>query len=449
MNKNYTKLVAVLAAIMVSASFAQNPIVPHFTDSSIAIVLPKDGIVRPQIRDGMITILYGNLQLAYVNAKGEYVFGTDFPISIGNSMYNSGLFSGGAVLVYTKEKPDDFTMSPTILYPDGKYRYLPTKDFLTVSQFENGVALAQRGTMMSSRQIFIDKNGKEIFPALVTTQKGSFGDTKIYPLRENRRVYYDAQLQKYGYADEKGNIAIKPQYEKAADFSDGLAAVQVEAGNVKKWGYIDKTGKLVVPATYVLRPGKFSEGVAAVRIGDADYDYESSFIDKTGKRLIENKKWAMNGFHGGFAWVRKEVCDKLVVIDREFNDVKDITATFTEYSSPDVCSFSMQIEGAEDWGFEFENGEVAAHSAGVGSGDIYTPNGDRILRMADSKGRNIHLSSQTEGGLYFAKVNFEKDSRFGGENYYAPVFVNAKGEIVYYFKEGKEGYEGKKPVLVK
>jgi hypothetical protein len=92
---------------------------------------------------------------------------------------------------------------------------------------------------------------------------------------------------------------------------------------------------------------------------------------------------------------------------------------------------------------------VAASTNGPVGGDIYTPNGDRVLRMADSKGGHIMLSSQTEGGLYFAQVRFWDESRFSEKDHTAPVFVNAQGEIVYYFKEGKEGYEGKKPVLVK
>lgn len=51
---------------------------------------------------------------------------------------------------------------------------------------------------------------------------------------------------KWGYLDLAGNIVIQPEYERATDFSEGLAAVQL-AG---KWGYIDKFGKHVIDFDY-------------------------------------------------------------------------------------------------------------------------------------------------------------------------------------------------------
>jgi hypothetical protein len=50
----------------------------------------------------------------------------------------------------------------------------------------------------------------------------------------------------YGYVDEKGVEIISPRFRHAWMFSDGLSVVQ--AG--KKFGYIDKTGTMVVPAIY-------------------------------------------------------------------------------------------------------------------------------------------------------------------------------------------------------
>jgi hypothetical protein len=59
------------------------------------------------------------------------------------------------------------------------------------------------------------------------------------------------------------------------------------------------------------------------------------------------------------------------------------------------------------------------------------------------------LSSQTEGGLYFAQVRFRNEARLGEADITIPVFINAQGEIIYYFQHGKEGYEGPKPTAVK
>ncbi len=69
---------------------------------------------------------------------------------------------------------------------------------------------------------------------------------------------------KWGYLDKSGNWAIKPQFEIAGDFSEGLAAVAVsEKGSPQKWGYIGHSGKFVIPAQFrIAHP--FRDGVAAV-----------------------------------------------------------------------------------------------------------------------------------------------------------------------------------------
>lgn len=52
---------------------------------------------------------------------------------------------------------------------------------------------------------------------------------------------------KWGFRNPlNGIVAITPIYDSASDFSEGLAAVELE-GN---WGYINKTGEVVVPLIY-------------------------------------------------------------------------------------------------------------------------------------------------------------------------------------------------------
>ena len=48
-----------------------------------------------------------------------------------------------------------------------------------------------------------------------------------------------------------------------------------------KWGYIDRTGKIVIPPLFD-GTGGFSEGLANVKIGD-----KWGFIDKTGRYVIK------------------------------------------------------------------------------------------------------------------------------------------------------------------
>lgn len=77
---------------------------------------------------------------------------------------------------------------------------------------------------------------------------------------------------------------ISPKYEDAGSFNEGLAAVK-ENG---KWGYIDETGKTVIPFQYDLALA-FNEGKAVVATlateGEGEYAYEVyklGFVDRSG-----------------------------------------------------------------------------------------------------------------------------------------------------------------------
>jgi len=90
---------------------------------------------------------------------------------------------------------------------------------------------------------------------------------------------------KYGFIDKSGKFVIKPQFDSAESFSEGLAAVGMNSKN----GYIDKTGKLVIAARYD-SAFQFSDGLAKVAIGD-----KSGFIDTRGNMVI-SPRFAYSGF---------------------------------------------------------------------------------------------------------------------------------------------------------
>ncbi len=65
-------------------------------------------------------------------------------------------------------------------------------------------------------------------------------------------------------------------WDDALFFSEGLAAVKTGG----KWGFIDKSGKLVIPATWG-EAEPFYEGLARVETGG-----KWGFVDKSGKLVI-------------------------------------------------------------------------------------------------------------------------------------------------------------------
>lgn len=81
---------------------------------------------------------------------------------------------------------------------------------------------------------------------------------------------------KYGFKTADGSELIKAKYDRAKNFSEGLAAVKFQG----KWGFINEKDELIVPHQYDVA-GFFYEGLAAVVSNG-----KGGFIDKTGKVVI-------------------------------------------------------------------------------------------------------------------------------------------------------------------
>jgi RNA polymerase sigma factor (sigma-70 family) len=133
------------------------------------------------------------------------------------------------------------------------------------------------------------------------------------------------QNGKYGFIhvslDKEKNI--KPQFDYARSFSDGLACVNIggEWKNTErernifagKYGFVDKSGKIVINMKFDY-VGDFSDNYAVFAIITAPNFYKYGYIDKTGKIVIEPIYDRAYGFADGLAIVKKE--DRVSIIDK-------------------------------------------------------------------------------------------------------------------------------------
>jgi len=117
---------------------------------------------------------------------------------------------------------------------------------------------------------------------------------------------------KWGFIDKTGKEVIPFIYSSAYSFSEGVAWVSMESGYNAKYGLIDKTGKQILPFEYELSSSwweysLFSDKLAKVsdgkRTGEIGEQRRYVFIDKTGKRVTDSFHWAFP-FSEGFAAVR-------------------------------------------------------------------------------------------------------------------------------------------------
>jgi len=101
-----------------------------------------------------------------------------------------------------------------------------------------------------------------------------------------------------GYIDGTGKSVIKPQFSNGHAFSEGLARVWIG----RKQGYIDRTGRVVIDRGDIVAPGDFSEGLAPVRVGRGSGDLWG-YIDKSGGMVIAPQFESAGEFRNGLAEV--------------------------------------------------------------------------------------------------------------------------------------------------
>lgn len=99
--------------------------------------------------------------------------------------------------------------------------------------------------------------------------------------------YYDDESGKFGYVNDEGRIAIRPQFYNADDFSDGLAAVSLDQYSCCE--YIDTHGKAVLSSLIGCEP--FVKGIAGTTRRTSGPVTEFRYIDKRGRSI-----WTSSAF---------------------------------------------------------------------------------------------------------------------------------------------------------
>ena len=204
---------------------------------------------------------------------------------------------------------------------------------------------------------FIDTTGKEVVPCKYN-YFGYADDTGnyLYPKFHNGVTVIDGSTGQIengktvyatGVIDTKGNVVVPfGKYNEIKRFIDGLAAVY--AGN-DKWGFIDTTGKEIVPCKYNMVEG-FDQGLARVKLYN-----KWGFIDTTGKEVVPCKYDSVGDFSDGFAMVKLN--DKWGFIDKTGKEVIPCTLEYDEVG--DRSDGLTAVKTSNGWGcIDLQGNEV-------------------------------------------------------------------------------------------
>jgi len=155
--------------------------------------------------------------------------------------------------------------------------------------------------------------------------------------------------KKYGYLDTTGKLVIPVKYDEVTSFDQGYAVAKLD----KKYFIITKTGK-EIPITNpeITRIKSFSEGLAPFISGT---NHQLGFIDSTGNIVIPGKFKSVGSFIGGLAWA-KTLDDKVGFIDPKGNWA--IPPKFEYAKSFDLESGMARIKINDQWAYTNTKGEV-------------------------------------------------------------------------------------------
>ncbi len=220
---------------------------------------------------------------------------------------------------------------------------------------------------------------------------------------------------KWGYIDKSGKIVIKPEYDKAANFSGGLALVRLnqprsigkssdgrlgghtasfsdrlQPKSKPAYGFIDRDGNKATDIKFDYADS-FSEDLALVRVGNAGTGMYG-YIDKSGWMVIEPKFPYKDftkddqKFSEGLALVRIGTMrrGKYGFIDKQGHTVIDVKYKMAKPFSEGLACVKVGDWGKGKYGFINRNGHFVvkpqydraeSHSdglAGVWNGDTLT-----------------------------------------------------------------------------
>lgn len=270
-----------------------------------------------------------------------------------------------------------------------------------ITNFVEGVATGfvstREGFSNQTYSVYFDTKGNQVFKNL-TERVDSWAH--IQPPRgfsEGLAAFYSYSKRLYGFIDTKGNMVIPPQFSQAQGFSEGLAAVKTLEG---KWGFINKQGKMVLPAIYSTEPSYFQEGLAVIKKKDMTYCY----IDTTGNIVFNGLADALP-FYNGKAFIRKND-GQIAIINRQGKYLSFIKSNLNGMSLEKLVSYSPE-------------GDILMSSCFI------TPMGDMILGAE-------RIFYPFSDGLTFC-VDFPNGPQQPGN----VGCINRKGEFIFVFKESE------------
>lgn len=341
-----------------AGSFSDGVAVAYSKDDCTWHIIDKTGNVKAQLKG------YDNV---------GYSFSNGFIQVEKDDKYGLADATGKEVIPPTYDRIYGFNEGLARVEKDDKYGFVdstgkevvPLK-YINAWDFCEGFAWVEE----DNKCCYIDKTGREFSP-LTNYSVSYFNDgvAVLYfkpaniwyvsnkvgyintPLKnyDNVHGFNDGFVQvlkdgKWGFVDQTGKEIVPLIYDSTENFNDGFARVKKDG----KYGFVDQTGKEVVPPIYDYVSG-FSEGFAQVK-----KDGKYGFVDQTGKEVVPLIYDSVDSFNNGLARVEKD--GKRNYIDKTG---KEVVPSEYDLGWGEFSEGFADVKKGKKYGYIDKNGNVA------------------------------------------------------------------------------------------
>ena len=272
-------------------------------------------------------------------------------------------------------------------YIDRTGRWVIPPKFSQAGKFVQGIARVRVG---KGETYAIDRTGRRLTHAVLKRLEADLNPVEING--------------KYGYVDSSsGKMVIEAKYDEAHPFSEGLAYVAMRRQGCR---YIDKSGRVAISPENSGRD--FHEGlaVAAGKVATSGSDANKTkwgFIDHTGKFVIPPQFDEVYDFSQGLAKVHKEFkfgfidCAGRVVIPLQFSNAtvfsEGLAAAKPSKEKAQAAGIPLDPLGRVPWGYIDSTGKFVIPPqfslAGVFSEGLAHVNAEGFWGFIDQTGKPV------------------------------------------------------------
>lgn len=217
-------------------------------------------------------------------------------------------------------------------YIDCSGEFAVAPQFGSARPFSDGIAAVREGTypLAAGKAMWINHSGHVIYTGQTRHFQTDFHDGFLL-LADEKNGWEP------GYVDKDFRWKIAAQSVFRSGFHEGFAVFGLGDAASRKFGFIDASGKVVIPAKYD-RASDFKEGLAGVCTwtpsGQVTKVWHCGFVDSGGQTIIPLAFKSASAFSEGRALAErpdgvKEIIDKSGRIVRVFSGI-DVSGEFHE-----------------------------------------------------------------------------------------------------------------------